>query len=73
MYIIFLGVNSYKGRSFVYLCTETSSVAYVNTLDGSVQQILLDNGKLVHLGQMQILNMLPFVRHIKIMSRFCTW
>jgi len=50
MYVIFHSVDSYKGRSFVYLCTETSSVAYINTVDGSVQQILLDNGKLVHLG-----------------------
>jgi len=50
MYIIFHSVGSYKGRSFVYLCTETSSVAHINTLDGSVQQILFDNGKLIHLG-----------------------
>jgi len=50
MYITFHSVDSYKGRSFVYLCTETSSFAHINTLDGWVQQILCGNGKLIHLG-----------------------
>jgi len=50
MYIIFHSVDSHKGRSFVYLSTEPSSVAHINTLDGAVQQIQFDNGKLIHLG-----------------------
>jgi len=41
MYIIFHSVGSYNGRSFVCMCTETSSVAHIGMGQSSKYYLIM--------------------------------